>query len=184
MYSKSKVATPVTENSRKRNFSEKMSFHLSMENINLNASCFGCEKSINTRPIHVCLDCCHKLKDLNEIQNEMLHFAESVEKNRENLHALKELIGNNLQNVTNRYLFFDIFKTDPKPTKYIPDYIPGSMNITNLNNDCMSYIFEYLELNDLLNIADSSKAFYVALYRVFKRKYNKTDLILGKDYYR
>lgn len=182
MYSKSKVTTPVTENSRKRNSSGKMSFHLSMENLNLNAICFGCEKGINTRPIHICLDCCHKLKDLNKIRNELLHFNELIENNRENLHPVKELIakGKNLRNETNRYLFFDIFETDPKPI----EHIPGSMNITNLNNDCMSYIFEYLELNDLLNIADSSKVFYVALCRVFKRKYNKTNLLLSNENYR
>lgn len=47
-------------------------------------------------------------------------------------------------------------------------------NITNLNSDCMEIIFEHLELNDLLNVADSSKHFYSAVCQVYKRKYRNT----------
>lgn len=40
--------------------------------------------------------------------------------------------------------------------------IPETTRITNLNTNCMELIFEYLELNDLLSIADSNKEFYSA----------------------
>lgn len=53
--------------------SGKKSFHSSLEN--LNVSCFGCEKGIYTRPVHVCLDCCYKLKDLNNTITKLTNRA-------------------------------------------------------------------------------------------------------------
>lgn len=49
--------------------------------------------------------------------------------------------------------------------------VSGGQNITNINSDCMELIFEYLEFNDLVNVADSSKQFYNAVCEVYKRKY-------------
>lgn len=56
--------------------------------------------------------------------------------------------------------------------------------ITNLNTDCMEIIFKYLELNDLLNIADSSKAFYSAACLVYKIQYANAYMIFDRDYFR
>lgn len=50
-------------------------------------------------------------------------------------------------------------------------------NITNLNTDCMEIIFKHLELNDLLNIADSSTAFYSAACLVYKMQYGNAYMI-------
>lgn len=47
----------------------------------------------------------------------------------------------------------------------------GTTKFTNLNFDCMETIFEYLDLNDLLNVADSNKHFYNSVCKVFQRKY-------------
>lgn len=55
-----------------------------------------------------------------------------------------------------------------------------TMKITNLNSDCMELIFEHLELNDLLNIADSNKHFYGAACQVYRRKYMNTNPIIGR----
>lgn len=43
--------------------------------------------------------------------------------------------------------------------------------ITNLNTDCMENIFERLDINDLVNVADSNKEFYIAVSEVYRRKY-------------
>lgn len=50
--------------------------------------------------------------------------------------------------------------------------------ITNLNSDCLELIFERLELNDLLNIADSSKYFYGAVCQLYRRKYMNMNPII------
>lgn len=47
----------------------------------------------------------------------------------------------------------------------------GEKKITNLNTDCMEIIFGHLEIDDLLNVADSSKQFHTAVCQVYKRKY-------------
>lgn len=49
--------------------------------------------------------------------------------------------------------------------------------ITDLNTDCMEAIFEYLEFNDLLHVAESNKLFQTAVCRVFQRNYAKKALI-------
>lgn len=46
-----------------------------------------------------------------------------------------------------------------------------SSSITNINTDCRELIFEHLEFNDLVNIADTSKQFYSTVCLVYKRKY-------------
>ncbi|XP_031623438.1 uncharacterized protein LOC116340859 [Contarinia nasturtii] len=48
--------------------------------------------------------------------------------------------------------------------------------ITDLNTDCMETIFEYLEFNDLLNLAESSKQFYTAVCEVYKRNFASQTL--------
>lgn len=64
MNSKNKVTVEGGEHLRGNFGNKKMSFHLSMENLNLNKSCFGCESDTRyTRSIHVCSSCCHQLKD-------------------------------------------------------------------------------------------------------------------------
>lgn len=57
-----------------------------------------------------------------------------------------------------------------------------SNGITSLNADCMEYIFNHLELNDLLSVAETSKMFREALNRVFKRKFINTHLLFGENY--
>lgn len=56
-------------------------------------------------------------------------------------------------------------------------------NITNINADCMEQIFQRLELNDLLNVADSSKRFYNAVCQVYKRKYLNMNPMLDNWYF-
>lgn len=51
--------------------------------------------------------------------------------------------------------------------------------ITDLNSDCMEYIFENLNFYDLLSVADSSKQFYGAVCQVFRRNYAKQNLIFN-----
>lgn len=46
------------------------------------------------------------------------------------------------------------------------------MKITDLNNDCLESVFGYLDVQDLLSVADASKGLSVAAKYVFKRKYN------------
>lgn len=53
-------------------------------------------------------------------------------------------------------------------------------NIKNLNSDCLESIFEYLEFNDLLSLADSNKHFYSAICVVYKRKYENMNLIFDR----
>lgn len=43
--------------------------------------------------------------------------------------------------------------------------------IIDLNTDCMGTIFEHLELDELVNVADSSKHFYATACETYKRKY-------------
>lgn len=61
--------------------------------------------------------------------------------------------------------------------------VSESKMITDLNTDCMEYIFNYLELKDLLSLADSSKGFYTSLCSVFKKKYCKLTLKMGDVQY-
>lgn len=59
--------------------------------------------------------------------------------------------------------------------------ISEAKKITNLNTDCMGIIFEHLELEDLLNLADSSKQFYSAACLVYKRQYANSYMIFDSD---
>lgn len=53
------------------------------------------------------------------------------------------------------------------------------LNITNINEDCKEYIFQYLEWMDLLNVADCSKLFHTAVGFVLKKKYHKAYVTFG-----
>lgn len=50
------------------------------------------------------------------------------------------------------------------------------LKLTTINNDCKELIFDYLEWQDLINIADTSKQLYAATCRVFKRKYGNAKI--------
>lgn len=49
--------------------------------------------------------------------------------------------------------------------------------ITDLDTDCMEAIFEFLEFDDLLSIAQSSDQFYTAVCEVYKRNYASRTVI-------
>lgn len=49
--------------------------------------------------------------------------------------------------------------------------------ITDLNIDCMEKNFNNLEFNDIINLADSNKQFYIALCRIYKKKYVNMRLV-------
>lgn len=46
------------------------------------------------------------------------------------------------------------------------------LNFETINNDCKQLIFEYLDWKDLVNIAETCKAFHTAVCSVFTRKYS------------
>lgn len=52
--------------------------------------------------------------------------------------------------------------------------------ITSLNTDFMENIFEHLDINDLVNVADSNKEFYIAVCEVYRRKYQNSNPIFDK----
>lgn len=54
---------------------------------------------------------------------------------------------------------------------------PETKKITNLNTDCMEIIFKHLDLNDLLNVVDSSREFYSAACMVYKKQYGNAYMI-------
>lgn len=63
--------------------------------------------------------------------------------------------------------------------------ITETTKITSLNTDCLESIFEHLEFNDLINVADTSKHFYSAVCLIYKRKYVNMHLLFDeKLYYR
>lgn len=50
--------------------------------------------------------------------------------------------------------------------------------LTSLDDDCLEFLFDYLDWSDLLNVADSSRMFHTAVGLVFKRKYHKSSIII------
>lgn len=56
---------------------------------------------------------------------------------------------------------------------------PKCTKVTNLDDDCLEFLFSYLDWVDLLNVADSSSIFHTAVCLVFKRKYHKSKLIIN-----
>lgn len=57
-----------------------------------------------------------------------------------------------------------------------------STKITDLNNDCLEVLFEYLHFDDLLNIVEASNQFYSPVCLVYKRKYAEKDLVFDRCY--
>lgn len=55
-------------------------------------------------------------------------------------------------------------------------------NVTAIDYDCMQLIFDYLEWKDLLNVAETCKAFHAAACSLFKRKYSGNRMVqIGVD---
>lgn len=54
-----------------------------------------------------------------------------------------------------------------------PIDLPEMKNITDVNDDCLEHILKYLPLEDLLNVADSSKSLNNGVGLAFKSKYGK-----------
>lgn len=52
-------------------------------------------------------------------------------------------------------------------------------NLTSLDDDCLEYLFGYLDAFDLLMVADAAKQFHTAVGVVFKRKYSAVKMIIG-----
>lgn len=63
-----------------------------------------------------------------------------------------------------------------------PSSIKEKTNITDLNVDCMENIFECLDLNDLLSLSNTSKIFYVAVCRVYKKIYGHLKLTYSQNF--
>lgn len=53
------------------------------------------------------------------------------------------------------------------------------VNIFSLSDDCFEFVFSNLALNDLLNLAESSRQFYTAVCLVFKQKYGDAKVTIG-----
>lgn len=67
---------------------------------------------------------------------------------------------------------------------FIPFKFQINMNntkITDLDNDCLEYIFKNLNINDLLSVADSAKHFKQAVELVFKSKSQQKTITLRAD---
>ncbi|XP_031639581.1 uncharacterized protein LOC116351603 [Contarinia nasturtii] len=52
----------------------------------------------------------------------------------------------------------------------------GSLNLTDINDDCKTLIFKHLEWKDLISVAETSKQLYKAACDVYKQKYGKGRL--------
>lgn len=56
------------------------------------------------------------------------------------------------------------------------------LSLPSINDDCKMRIFEYLEVPDLINIAETSKQLHTAVHDVFERKYSKGQLIINSSH--
>lgn len=63
-----------------------------------------------------------------------------------------------------------------------PEMLPEPLSLVTINDDCKELIFEYLELRDLVNIAETSKQLNTAVCSVFKRKYGTKKICYGRPY--
>lgn len=72
--------------------------------------------------------------------------------------------------ISNNYKTNDVFenKTDSSNDA---EFTFEETKITCLDDDCLDVIFQHLDLDDLVNVADSSKHFQNATCRVYKSKY-------------
>lgn len=55
------------------------------------------------------------------------------------------------------------------------------LKITDLLDDCLEHIFKFLDIKDLLSVADSRKSFKASLDRTFRSKYIKDFCIMPSD---
>lgn len=55
------------------------------------------------------------------------------------------------------------------------------INITNLIRDGQEHIFKYLELSDLLSVADSSKELSIVINCFFEKKYVNVRVTFGQN---
>lgn len=53
------------------------------------------------------------------------------------------------------------------------------LNLITVNNDCKELIFDYLEWQDLIRVAETAKPFYTSVCRVFSRKYSNSRIDIG-----
>lgn len=148
----------------------KKCFHRSLENLKSTTLCFCYEKSIQTRSIDVCRVCVPLFKNINKISYELVRFDvnksshESIEKSSQILPLVnKSDIYQGNQSYNNHKTEADSHPTDSKGV---------STQITRL-----ILIFEYLPLVNLIDVADSSKAFYTAACHVFEKKFRGTDIL-------
>lgn len=54
------------------------------------------------------------------------------------------------------------------------------LNLETLNSDCQQLILDYFEIDDLLNVAETSKTLHVAACVAFKRKYGQKNVGIGQ----
>lgn len=59
----------------------------------------------------------------------------------------------------------------------LAEMLPQQLNITDIIIDCMYHIFDYLELEDLLNVADSCKALCHIASQIFESKYAGNKIV-------
>lgn len=72
----------------------------------------------------------------------------------------------------------DVEHQDPMEVD-LADEADVSTNITDLDNDCLEYIFKKLELKDLLSVADASKCFKVAVDMAYTSEYGKMQVFIS-----
>lgn len=60
-------------------------------------------------------------------------------------------------------------------------HLHETTKFTNLNTDCMELVFNHLELNDLLSVADSSKVFHAPICQVFKKKFLNKNIVFDLE---
>lgn len=56
------------------------------------------------------------------------------------------------------------------------EWSPKTLSLTSIIDDCLLLIFDYLELGDLLNVAEASKRLLPAAVSTYKRKYGKIEV--------
>lgn len=57
---------------------------------------------------------------------------------------------------------------------------PERLKLSTLNDDCKELIFEFLDLVDLVQVAESNKQLNKAASAVFKRKYGNKGIVIGR----
>lgn len=68
----------------------------------------------------------------------------------------------------------DDVEFDELPPK---DSVP--LNLETLNSDCQQLILDYFKIEDLLNVAETSKTLQMAACDAFRRKYGQRNVGIG-----